>query len=143
MALMRVRAAAQLTLPADVRKALNIKEGDYLETEIVDGGVLLKPVALVDRKDAWRRIQSITAKIDKPKHAGGIAVLKGTCSNQADTVVVEADGKMLVMNALPTLALQRPPFFRSSSRRRSTRRCTLPVVVIGKLSRNSISLGYS
>jgi AbrB family looped-hinge helix DNA binding protein len=71
MALMRVRAAAQLTLPADVRKALNIKEGDYLETEIVDGGVLLKPVALVDRKDAWRRIQSITAKVRNLKPRRG------------------------------------------------------------------------
>src|SRR6266853_4589363 len=35
------------------------------------------------------------------------------------------------------------PFFFSSSRNRSTRRCTFPVVVIGRLSVNSISLGYS
>ena len=32
---------------------------------------------------------------------------------------------------------------RSSSCSRSTRRCTLPVVVMGKASMNSISLGYS
>ena len=32
---------------------------------------------------------------------------------------------------------------RSSSRSRSTRRCTLPVVVMGSASMNSISLGYS
>ena len=32
---------------------------------------------------------------------------------------------------------------RSSSCRRSTRRCTLPVVVIGSASMNSISFGYS
>ena len=31
----------------------------------------------------------------------------------------------------------------SSSRNRNTRRCTLPVVVMGKASMNSISLGYS
>jgi len=28
MTLMRVRRAAQLTLPADIRQALNVKEGD-------------------------------------------------------------------------------------------------------------------
>jgi uncharacterized MnhB-related membrane protein len=33
--------------------------------------------------------------------------------------------------------------FLSSSRIRNTRRCTLPVVVIGRASMNSISLGYS
>ena len=36
-----------------------------------------------------------------------------------------------------------PAFARSSSRSRSTRRCTLPVVVIGSASMNSISFGYS
>jgi len=34
-------------------------------------------------------------------------------------------------------------FLRSSSRSRSTRRCTLPVVVMGSASMNSISFGYS
>jgi hypothetical protein len=31
MALMRVRRMAQLTLPAEIRRALNVQEGDYLE----------------------------------------------------------------------------------------------------------------
>ena len=39
---------------------------------------------------------TITGKLDKPKHSGGIAVLKGECSNQQGIIVVEADGKMLV-----------------------------------------------
>jgi hypothetical protein len=38
---MRVRTAAQLTLSAEVRRALNVKEGDYVEAQIVEGGVLL------------------------------------------------------------------------------------------------------
>jgi AbrB family looped-hinge helix DNA binding protein len=60
---MRVRAAAQVTLPAEVRKALKIREGDYLEAEIVAEGVLLKPVAVVARKRAWERIQTAVAKV--------------------------------------------------------------------------------
>ena len=56
MTLMRVRRAAQLTLPADVRQALNVKEGDYLEAHITKDGVLLTPVQVVERKRAWQGI---------------------------------------------------------------------------------------
>jgi AbrB family looped-hinge helix DNA binding protein len=63
MALMRVRRLAQLTLPAEVRRVLNVQEGDYLEAEVVAGGVLLKPVAVVQRKRAWQRIVEITSRV--------------------------------------------------------------------------------
>ena len=72
MTLMRVRRAAQLTLPADVRQALNVQEGDYLEAEIVKGGVLLKPVSVVERKRAWKRIEKTVADVrDKNADPGG------------------------------------------------------------------------
>src|SRR5207253_5395792 len=63
MALMRVRRLAQLTLPAEVRRALNVQEGDYLEAQIVKDGVLLKPVAVVKRERAWQRIQEVTSRV--------------------------------------------------------------------------------
>jgi AbrB family looped-hinge helix DNA binding protein len=63
MPLMRVRRLAQLTLPAEVRRALNVQEGDYLEAEVVAGGVLLKPVAVVQRKRALQRIEEITSRV--------------------------------------------------------------------------------
>ncbi|MGO9023891.1 MAG: AbrB/MazE/SpoVT family DNA-binding domain-containing protein [Beijerinckiaceae bacterium] len=63
MALMRVRRLAQLTLPAEVRRALNVQEGDYLEARIVKGGVLLKPVAMVERKRAWEGILHATSQV--------------------------------------------------------------------------------
>lgn len=63
MTLMRVRRAAQLTLPADVRQALNVQEGDYLEAQVVNGGVLLKPVSVVERKRAWRRIENTVVNV--------------------------------------------------------------------------------
>ncbi|TSA15962.1 MAG: acyl dehydratase, partial [Betaproteobacteria bacterium] len=43
---------------------------------------------------AW----TIVEKQAKPKHRGGIAVMSGVCTNQDGEVVVEADGKILVMN---------------------------------------------
>jgi AbrB family looped-hinge helix DNA binding protein len=63
MTLMRVRRAAQLTLPADIRQALNVKEGDYLEASITPEGVLLKPMSVVQRERAWQRIKEITAQV--------------------------------------------------------------------------------
>src|SRR5438874_7792973 len=63
MTLMRVRRMAQLTLPADVRRALNVQEGDYLEAQIVKGGVLLKPVAVVERERAWKGIERAVSQV--------------------------------------------------------------------------------
>jgi 3-hydroxybutyryl-CoA dehydratase len=39
---------------------------------------------------------TVTQKLDKPRHAGGIVVLEGEAKNQHGDVVVEADGKILV-----------------------------------------------
>lgn len=64
MNLVRVKRAAQITLPAEARKALRVKEGDYLEAEIVEGGVLLRPVSVIDRSRAWDELMSI---INEPK----------------------------------------------------------------------------
>lgn len=41
---------------------------------------------------------TITDRKDKPKHDGGLVILKGVCRNQEGTVVAEADGKILVKN---------------------------------------------
>ena len=57
MTVVKIRKAAQITLPTKLRKALKVEEGDYLEAELVEGGVLLRPVAVVDRGTAWRRIE--------------------------------------------------------------------------------------
>ena len=42
---------------------------------------------------------TIAAKIDKPRHGGGLVVLKAECRNQKNEMVVEADAKMLVRDA--------------------------------------------
>ncbi len=54
MPLVKVKRFAQMTLPAAVRKQFQISEGDYLEAEAVEVGILLKPVAVVERKRARR-----------------------------------------------------------------------------------------
>jgi AbrB family looped-hinge helix DNA binding protein len=54
MALVRLLRGGQVTLPAEVRQKLKLAQGDYLEAEVVDNGVLLKRVSRVE--EAWQRI---------------------------------------------------------------------------------------
>ena len=46
-----MRAKGQLTIPADVRDTAHLEEGDPIE--IVDGGILLRPLKLIDATQAW------------------------------------------------------------------------------------------
>ena len=59
MTLVRLRERAQITLPQEVRDALRVKQGDYLEAEVVEGGVLLRPVAMIDRDAARTRLKEM------------------------------------------------------------------------------------
>jgi AbrB family looped-hinge helix DNA binding protein len=63
MALVKVKRWAQITLPADVRRAYDLAEGDYLEVEAVENGILLKPVSVVERKRAWRELHAAAAEV--------------------------------------------------------------------------------
>ena len=67
MPLVRVRRLAQLTLPAEVHRALGVEEGDYLEAKIVKNGVLLKPVGVVERERAWQGIRQAAAHVLRSK----------------------------------------------------------------------------
>ena len=54
MARTTLRAKGQLTLPEDIRRAARLEEGDLLEAEVSDSGeVILRPLATVDRSQAW------------------------------------------------------------------------------------------
>ena len=48
--LVRIRRAGQITLPREVREAMNLGEGDYLEPRYTKGGVLLRPVSVRARE---------------------------------------------------------------------------------------------
>ena len=39
---------------------------------------------------------TVLEKLDKPKHQGGICVLRGSATNQAGEIALEADGRILV-----------------------------------------------
>jgi AbrB family looped-hinge helix DNA binding protein len=63
MPLVKVVRNGQITLPASVRQALKVGEGDYLEAEVIDGKVELRPVAVIDRAQADRRLEEILSRV--------------------------------------------------------------------------------
>jgi bifunctional DNA-binding transcriptional regulator/antitoxin component of YhaV-PrlF toxin-antitoxin module len=56
MSLVKLRGAAQITLPLGIRKTLKVRTGDYLEAELTGGGVFLKPVVVMHRSAMLARI---------------------------------------------------------------------------------------
>jgi AbrB family looped-hinge helix DNA binding protein len=50
---MTLRAKGQLTLPEEIRKAAHLEEGDLLEAELTDEGILLRPQKVIDASQAW------------------------------------------------------------------------------------------
>jgi AbrB family looped-hinge helix DNA binding protein len=56
MALVRLQQGGQVTLPEEIRKQLRVKEGDYLEAEMIEGAMLLRPISDQEREQAWQHL---------------------------------------------------------------------------------------
>jgi AbrB family looped-hinge helix DNA binding protein len=52
-ALTKVTRNGQITLPASVRRALKVAEGDYLEVRAEEDGIRLVPKKLIDSSQAY------------------------------------------------------------------------------------------
>jgi AbrB family looped-hinge helix DNA binding protein len=65
MPLVKVGRSAQITLPVEIRKPLNIAEGDYLMAEVVEGGILLKPVSVVEREESWKQLFELLDQVPR------------------------------------------------------------------------------
>jgi AbrB family looped-hinge helix DNA binding protein len=48
-----VRAKGQITIPAEIRAAIHLEEGDLVEFEITSQGILLKPQKVIDATQTW------------------------------------------------------------------------------------------
>lgn len=51
--LLTLRKNAQITLPAAIKKAARLDDGDLLDCEIRDGQIILTPKKIIDTRDAW------------------------------------------------------------------------------------------
>lgn len=63
MALVKLLRDGLLTVPAAARRELRLNEGDLLEAKVVDGTLTLRPVAVVDRRAAWRQVREAQASV--------------------------------------------------------------------------------
>jgi len=65
MPFVKVLRGGQITMPKELRKVLEIKEGDILEVQMEKNKVVLKPKILVDKNQAWARLNQAMAKVGK------------------------------------------------------------------------------
>ncbi|MCX6384392.1 MAG: AbrB/MazE/SpoVT family DNA-binding domain-containing protein [Actinobacteria bacterium] len=49
----KIRERSQITLPAEILKKLNLKPGDSVDIDIEGDKIILKPVLVIDRSQAW------------------------------------------------------------------------------------------
>lgn len=64
----KIQRSFQVTIPAELRKNLNLKAGDIVLIEGHEDGILLKPQSLIDKSQAWfwsKEWQEEEKKIDK------------------------------------------------------------------------------
>lgn len=50
---MKIHGKGQLTIPTELKKLYHLVEGDYVEFEAIEGGILLKPKKMIDASQAW------------------------------------------------------------------------------------------
>jgi AbrB family looped-hinge helix DNA binding protein len=68
-----MRERGQLTIPAEIREAIELKAGDILEFEIVDGRIVITPKIVIDPDQAWfwtKRWQKMEREADADFAAG-------------------------------------------------------------------------
>jgi len=65
MPFVKVLRGGQITMPKELREVLEIKEGDILEVQMEKNKVVLKPKVLVDKTQAWERLNQTMAKVGK------------------------------------------------------------------------------
>ena len=58
MSLVTVKPKFQITIPAKLRRGLDLREGDIMEATVVADGILFRPKAVVDRWAAAERVAS-------------------------------------------------------------------------------------
>jgi AbrB family looped-hinge helix DNA binding protein len=69
--LVKVRRAAQITLPLVIREAARLEEGDYLEAEVTESGtIVLRPVSISGRREPTPAQEAeIVAVVDQERKA--------------------------------------------------------------------------
>ena len=49
----KIRDNSQITIPKDIMEQLDLKKGDTISIELRDNEIVLKPVIVIDKSQAW------------------------------------------------------------------------------------------
>lgn len=71
MPLVKLKDRGQITLPVEIRRALNLESGALLEAKLEDGRVVLVPQTVVSREQAFEDIKQIALRARKRWKADG------------------------------------------------------------------------
>jgi len=63
MPLVKVKPKFQVTIPTEVREAVQFAVGDILEATVQGTTIVLTPKAVVDREKAWEKIEPAMASV--------------------------------------------------------------------------------
>ena len=88
MPLVTVKPKFQVTIPARMRKVIDLHEGDVMEATIVGDGILLRPMDVVDRNAAANRIAAtFAATVPSSEDAGRseAEIMEDTIADIADS----------------------------------------------------------
>ena len=88
MPFVTVKPKFQVTIPAKLRRGIDLREGDIMEAILVDDGILFRPKEVVDRNAAADRIAANFAAAQPPSADVGRSedeIMKDTISEIADS----------------------------------------------------------
>ena len=66
--IMKISPQGQIRLPKKIMQTLGIDKGDYVEVDVQEGNVVLKPRKLIDPSQGWywtKEWQRMEAEVDK------------------------------------------------------------------------------
>lgn len=67
-AIMKISPQGQIRIPKKILHALEIEKGDYVEVEVKEGQIILKPRKLIDPSQGWywmKEWQKAEAEVDE------------------------------------------------------------------------------
>jgi AbrB family looped-hinge helix DNA binding protein len=73
---MKISPQGQIRIPKNVMQTLNIEIGDYVEVEIDQGRIILKPRKLIDPTQGWywtKEWQKMEADVDEELKKDGLS----------------------------------------------------------------------
>jgi len=67
MPLVKVKEKYQVTIPAKIRKELNLQVGDYLEVKAQEMSIIFKPKTMIDREkeEAWGKLRELLERVHR------------------------------------------------------------------------------